>query len=63
MQLTEREHKSLKTIGLHEHVCFTCGKTFECRADYVYKKRVSKTKNPEYFCSYTCMRKAEKDGA
>lgn len=60
MQLTEQDHKNLKTIGLREHVCFVCGKTFECRGEYAYKKYTSRTQGTEYYCSYTCMRKAEK---
>jgi len=59
--LTEQDRKNLKTIGLHEHVCYTCGKTFECRSEYAYKKYTSRTQGTEYYCSYTCMRKAEKN--
>ena len=61
MELTDKDKKISKTIGLHKHCCAVCGKVFESRIDYVYKKYTSKSKGTDYYCSYTCMRKAEKD--
>ena len=60
MQLTENDRRNLKAFGLHEHTCYTCGKKFECRGEYAYKKFCGKEKGIIYFCSYTCMRKNEK---
>ena len=60
MELSKNDKQNLKTIGLHEHKCYVCGKVFECRVDYVYKKHTNKAKGTEYYCSYSCMRKAEK---
>lgn len=51
-----------KAIGLHAHVCKSCGKTFECRTSYAYKKNVGKHNSTTiWFCSYTCMRSFEKE--
>lgn len=61
MELTENDRRNLKAFGLREHTCYICGKEFECNVNYVYKKYTTRAKGIEYYCSYTCMRKAEKD--
>ena len=53
-----------KLMNLREHVCAQCGKTFECYKTSVFKKhRKGTSKATDYYCSYGCMRKAEKDEA
>lgn len=48
------------SIGLHEHECIQCGKKFECRNEYAYKKpRRSGLAIYRWFCSYKCMRTYE----
>ena len=48
------------SIGLHEHECEQCGKKFECRSEYAYKKqRRSGLAVYRWFCSYKCMRAYE----
>lgn len=51
-----------KTIGLHAHKCDVCGAEFECTSTYIYKKssRDRHSRNI-YYCSYSCMREAEKE--
>lgn len=54
-------NRNSEALGLHEHTCHTCGKNFECRTDYAYKKYTTRSRGTEYYCSYTCMRKAERN--
>ena len=61
MELTENDRRNLKAFGLREHTCYICGKKFECNVNYVYKKYTTRARGIEYYCSYTCMRKAEKN--
>jgi len=49
-----------ETMNLREHICEICGKKFECRPEYTYKK-LSKRNKAIFYCSWTCMRKGEKD--
>ena len=44
-----------------KHVCSTCGKVFytERGAEYAYTLPQSGTKNPYFFCSWSCMRAKE----
>ena len=47
-------------IGLYPHKCKNCGKRFEARSEYVYKRdRANKSKEFDWFCSYRCLREAE----
>ncbi len=50
-----------KAVGLITRVCPVCGKIFDTAPGYVYKKKVNR-KSYVYFCSYSCSRKAEKNG-
>lgn len=50
-----------ESFGLKEHECFLCGKKFECFPQYIYRRRPSKPDRTVYFCSYTCMRKFDKE--
>ena len=52
-----------ESVGLHPHKCYVCGKEFECRVEYTYRryKKGAKGNTYDYFCSYTCMRKAQKE--
>jgi len=60
---SKNDSHSFKKLGLQEHTCEICGKKFECRGEYVYKKVASKSSPTEYYCSWTCYRKGEKCGA
>lgn len=58
----ENERKKFeKAIGLREHVCSECGKTFECTSAYVYKRFRNKRTHGayDYYCSYKCFRAEE----
>jgi hypothetical protein len=52
----------VEALGLKEHKCTVCGKKFECKTTYAYRKVNKKGKANIYFCSYSCMRKYEKGG-
>ena len=49
-------NEPLKTI----RKCAVCGKEFIIQrgAGYMYKRQNYKTRKTEYFCSYTCARRA-----
>lgn len=51
-------------LGLREYVCAKCGKTFWTRArksEYAYTSRTFKQGHVDIYCSYRCMRAAEKE--
>ena len=48
----------LKTIGLYKHRCRVCGKEFECRSSYAYKR--GRNDNYIWFCSWHCIREYDK---
>ena len=51
-----------KVFGLHKHKCVQCGNEFECTASYRYKKYNRKVDSgADYYCSYSCMRDAERE--
>jgi len=52
-----------KTFGLKNHKCKTCGKQFECGLEYAYKKPKTRKESGSYyyFCSWSCLRKDEKN--
>ena len=60
VKTTEYNRVMAERIGLKEHTCTVCGKTFECRPEHIYKKK--KPSGYEYYCTLTCLRKAEKAG-
>ena len=48
-------------IGIYVHKCPICGKKFECRSDYGWKKQLgNKGDKFAWFCSYSCMREFER---
>lgn len=52
-----------KVFGLHEHTCALCGTKFECRTEHAYKRYNNKKDTKyDYYCSYSCMREAKKEG-
>lgn len=55
----EKPVKHQEALGLHPHKCRACGKVFESRGGYVYKKPNGHGKYI-YFCSWTCFRKEGK---
>lgn len=52
-----------ETLGLHERKCVQCGKDFEARQEWQYKrpKTVHDHTSYRYFCSYRCLRAYEKE--
>ena len=42
------------------HICPVCKKEFYARSEWVYKKRIKKTTDKSYICSWGCLRKIEK---
>ena len=58
--LSKNDKQNLRAMGLYPRKCVICGKEFETRPGYVYKKY--NKREYDYYCSYTCMRKAEKNG-
>ena len=45
----------------YKHYGPVCGKEFWAFADWKYRKRVPGKKNKEYYCSWQCVRKIEKE--
>ena len=54
----KKKRVQVETLGMHTHICPVCGREFECRQEYAYK-RFTKDKKSIYFCSWSCLRKAE----
>ena len=54
----------MEKLGLYHRKCKQCGKHFECRIEYAYK-RPKKTDNStfHYFCSYKCVRAYDAENA
>ena len=58
--ISENDRINFKKFGLIEHTCKICGKKFECGAEYIYKTE-RKHKGTDWFCSWTCYRKDDRD--
>ena len=52
-----RQH--LQYIGQNKHKCKECGKAFKC-VDGCYVYKIEHGQTTDYFCSYTCYKKAQK---
>lgn len=63
MKDTEKKTISGHMLGLKEHRCMQCGKIFYSRPSQGKWAYVDRTySSPAYFCSWKCMRDAEKAG-
>lgn len=59
-QTTRHKRHEFHALGLITRKCAICGKEFDARKEYVYKKE-TKNKTIKWYCSYSCYRKAEKN--
>ena len=50
----------VETMGLHPRTCQQCGKGFESRSDYAYRKETGHGKSI-WFCSHKCIRAFERE--
>lgn len=50
-----------EAFGYFPRKCKNCGKNFESRYEYAYKRNREYGKGQYYFCSYSCMREYDKN--
>ena len=57
-----RQHDNTTDLnfGYFPRVCAVCDKKFEATSQYVFKRYFGRGKM-EYYCSYSCSRKAEEE--
>lgn len=55
--MEKKKRDYLIYAGMTEHKCAKCGKPFECREQYRFKKYNYEKKHTDYWCCWTCYSK------